>query len=97
MTLFFTPDEIDECRAAMMKPAPIGALALIASGRAVVELSDDRRNVYLDELDGRKMRDRGHKLSISGAWPLYRAGMIDDSCRVTDAGRKLLAAVEGGV
>ncbi|HXJ73242.1 MAG TPA: hypothetical protein VNM37_10320, partial [Candidatus Dormibacteraeota bacterium] len=53
----FTPEEIERCKAAMDKPAPLKALQAIASGRAGVSLSPDGRNVYLDTLDGAQVRD----------------------------------------
>lgn len=94
----FTPEEVEHCKASMSKPAPQQALALIASGRLVVELSDDRRNVILDSIDGRKVRDEDYpgedrKCGLSGAWPLYRAGMIDTFGVVTPEGRAFLAAL----
>lgn len=96
MNFDFSDAEIERCKAAMGKPAPREALALIASSRVAVELSSDGRDVYLDQLDGMPVRDRGHKMSISGAWPLFRAGMIDVDCKVTDAGQQLINAVDGG-
>lgn len=91
----YTPDEINACQAAMSKPAPIEALMLLASGRVVAHISDDGRQVFLDTLDGQKIRDRGHKMSIAGAWPLYIAGMIDENCALTDAGHATLASAAG--
>ncbi len=94
----FSAEEIDRCREAMAKPAPRQALALIASGRVIVELSKDRRAVLVVEFDGEKVRDPDYpedrECGLSGAWPLYRAGMIDEFGVVTLAGRQLLA--EGG-
>ena len=77
---------------AMNKPAPRQALAMIASGRVKVMLGRDLY-VYLDEIDGQKIRDRGRMMSIAGSWPLYRAGMIDERCAITEAGRALLDQV----
>lgn len=94
----FTEEEIAHCKAAMEKPAPLNALALIASGRAVVSLSKDRRDVVINELDGKRVRDPDypddeHRVcGLAGAWPLYRAGMIDDFGVVTQAGLNLLAS-----
>ncbi|CAH0343677.1 hypothetical protein [Rhizobium sp. CECT 9324] len=90
----FTEEEIALCRDAMAKPAPIDALRLIASGRVLIELTKDRRDVYIDSIDGRLVRDPDHldrKMLLSGAWPLYRAGMIDDFGIITEHGRALLA------
>lgn len=90
----FTEEEMDKCRAAMAKPAPLDALRLIASGRVLIELTKDKRDVYIDSLDGRLVRDPEHpdrKMLLSGAWPLYRAGMIDDFGVITDEGRARLA------
>lgn len=97
----FTPEEIEHCKASMSKPAPMEALALIASGRVVIELSRDRRNVSIIELDGRRLKDPDHPedmsrtLGLSGAWPLYRAGMINEYGVVTEAGRAALQ-LQGG-
>lgn len=94
MTEQFTDEEIAKCKAAMSKPGPISALQLIASGRVLVEISRDRRDVLIDSLDGRPVRDPDHpdrKMGIAGAWPLYRAGMIDEFGLVTEAGRAHLA------
>ena len=96
MNFDFSAAEIARCKAAMGKPAPRGALVLIASSRVVVELSSDGRDVYLDQLDGMPLRHNGHKMLISGAWPLFRAGMIDVDCKVTDAGQQLIDAIDGG-
>ncbi|WJS87277.1 hypothetical protein [Paracoccus sp. TOH] len=95
----FTADEIDHCKAAMSKPAPLEALKLIASGRAIVELTPDRRDLYIDSLDGRPVRDPefpDRKMLLSGAWPLYRAGMIDEFGLVTPAGRAALVPTKPG-
>lgn len=91
-----TPEEIERCRAAMSKPAPREALALIASGRLVFEI-EKSGDIMIDTLDGKKLRDpdTGRKMGLSGAWPLYRAGMIDQFGRITDAGQELLAAERG--
>lgn len=90
----FSPDEIERCKAAMRKPYPRGVLRLIASGRGLFELTPDRCDVMIVELDGREIRDPDHPevrgMSMAGAWPLYRAGMIDEFCLVTDAGRRVL-------
>ncbi|MCY0148301.1 hypothetical protein OEG84_11415 [Hoeflea sp. G2-23] len=89
----FTDEEIAHAKAAMKKPAPVGALRLIASGRAVVSLSKDGRDVLMEEIDGRKVRDPDHpdqKMGLAGAWPLFRAGMIDQFGVVTEAGRAVL-------
>lgn len=91
----FTADEIAQCEAAMRKPAPLRALALIASGRVVIEISPDGRNVLLDEYDGQRFRDPEHpdrKMGLAGAWPLFGAGMIDRFGVVTPAGLATLAA-----
>ncbi|GAA5544245.1 MULTISPECIES: hypothetical protein [Hyphomicrobiales] len=40
----FTEEEMDKCRAAMAKPAPLDALRLIASGRVLIELTKDNRH-----------------------------------------------------
>lgn len=93
----FTPEEIAHCRAAMAKPAPLQALRLIASGRVIVEVSEDGRQVLLDECDGERIRDTdrpGHKMVLAGAWPLYRAGVIDRFGIVTPEGRASLSQNE---
>lgn len=90
----FTETEIEQCRAAMMKPAPLDALRLIASGRVLIELTKDKRDVYIDSLDGRPVRDPDfpdRKMLLSGAWPLFRAGMIDSFGIITDEGRSRLS------
>jgi len=96
----FTAEEIEKCKAAMSKPAPRQALELIGSGRAVIELTPDRRDVRIVELDGRPIIDDEHPhlppgMFLSGAWPLFRAGMIDEFGCITAAGRDLLATSEG--
>lgn len=88
-----TETEIERCKAAMSKPAPLEALRLIASGRVLIELSHDGRDVFLDSIDGMLVRDPenpGGKLGLAGSWPLYRAGMIDQFGVVTPAGRATL-------
>lgn len=90
----FTPEEIENCKRAMAKPAPRDALAFISSHRVIAELDDLGINIYLDRFDGVRMRDNGRKMIISGSWPLYRAGMIDRNCNLTDAGRKMLSEIE---
>lgn len=96
MTVKHSPEEIERCRAAMAKPAPREALALIASGRLVFEI-DKSGDIMIDTLDGIEVRDpdTGRKMGLAGAWPLHRAGMIDQFGRVTDAGRDFLSAEEG--
>lgn len=97
MTDSFTPEEIERCKEAMSKPAPMGALRLIASGRAVIELASNRRDVLVSTIDGKPVRDPDYpddpsrRMGLAGAWPLYRAGMIDQFGCVTEAGRELLA------
>lgn len=90
----FAPEEVKRCLDAMAKPAPQQALALIASGRLVFEF-DSSWDVLIDSLDGKAVRDpeTGRKMGLSGAWPLYRAGMLDHFGRVTDAGKQLLASL----
>lgn len=98
MAFEFTAEEIEKCRSAMAKPAPIEALELIASGRVLIEISPDGRDVLLESLDGRKVRDpdaRDRKMGITGAWPLLRAGMIDEFGVITEAGRQKLASAAG--
>lgn len=90
----FSADEIVRCQEAMAKPAPLVALGLIASGRVIIELSGDGRDVLVDAFDGQPVRDPDYpdrKMMLAGAWPLYRAGMIDDFGVPTQAGRTLLA------
>lgn len=92
----FTEDEIAHCKEAMVKSAPVEALQLIASGRAIVEMTADRRDIYIESLDGRVLRDPDHpdrKMLLSGAWPLYRAGMIDEFCLVTPEGYATLKSI----
>lgn len=96
----FTAEEIERCKAAMSKPAPLNALRLLASGRVYVELTPDRRDLYISYLDKRRVRDPDHptdprrKCLLAGAWPLYRAGMIDGFGVVTPAGHELLEACD---
>jgi len=89
----YTAEELARCKAAMSKPAPLEALRLIASGRLIVELSRDRRDVLIDQVDGRMVRDGApdRKMFLGGAWPLYRAGMISAFGVVTEEGRRDLA------
>lgn len=90
----FTEEEIAHCKEAMAKPAPLQALRLIASGRAIVEMTEDRRDLYIESIDGETMRDPDHpnrKMLLSGAWPLFRAGMIDQFCMVTAEGRAAIS------
>lgn len=89
----FTDKEIQECESAMSKPAPIRALELIASGEALVSLSKDGRVVYIETYRGKRISDPDfpeRKMALSGAWPLYRAGMIDQYGCVTKAGHNLI-------
>lgn len=88
-----TEADIARCKDAMSKPAPIRALALIASGRVIVEVAQGGRDVLIDTLDGKGIRDNDHpdcKMGLAGAWPLYGAGMIDQFGIVTDLGRAAL-------
>lgn len=77
----FTPEEIEKCKAAMSKPAPRQALEAIAGG-ILVELTKDRRDMLVTY--------RGERMFLGGAWPLYRAGMVDEFGCVTDAGHAYL-------
>lgn len=89
-----TNEEIERCRDAMTKPAPMRALALIASGRVVIEVVEGGRDVLIDMVDGKTIRDEDHpdlKMGLAGAWPLYGAGMIDQFGTITPAGRAALA------
>lgn len=94
----FTPEEIALCKAAMSKPAPLEALRLIASGRLIIELSRDGRDVLIDQVDGRHVRDGSpdRKMFLGGAWPLYRAGMINAYGVITEEGRRTLDQNRGG-
>ncbi len=92
-----TSAEIERCKAAMSKPGPLSALQLIASGRAVVEVTD--REVLIDTFDGRTVRDEDHpncKMVLAGSWPLLRARMIDRYGLVTPAGHAVLAGAAHG-
>lgn len=91
----FTDEEISRCQAAMMKPGPLDALRLIASGRVVGYLDKNMEDFYVDTIDGRKVRDpdSGRAMALAGSWPLFRAGMIDDFGAVTEAGRAHLKSV----
>lgn len=94
----FTPDEIQKCVDAMAKPGPIDALKLIASGRAIIEISRDGRDVVLDSIDGKPVRDPDfpeRKMGLAGAWPLYRAGMIDRFGLLTAAGHATIKSKGG--
>lgn len=92
------PDDIERCKAAMSKPAPLDALRLIASGRVEIEVYGPNYDVHIVMLDGERLRDPDHpndpsrKMGLAGAWPLYRAGMIDQFGVVTKAGHALLKA-----
>lgn len=94
----FSDEEVAKCVEAMSKPSPLQALATIASGRVLIELSKDRRNVCIIALDGKRVRDPDYpndpsrKIGLAGAWPLYRAGMIDEYGVITPAGLALLNA-----
>lgn len=89
----YPEQEIARCKAAMELPAPLAALRQLASGRMVVELEGKERDVVIDTIDGRPVRDaEGRKMGMSGAWPLFRAGMIDEFGVVTEAGHAHLAA-----
>lgn len=96
MTIF-TAEEIEECNQAMSDQESIDALELIASGRLKIELTEDKRDVLIDKIDGKNLRDPyfpSQKMQLNGAWPLYRAGMIDDNGNVTQAGIEFLADTE---
>lgn len=88
--------DVERCKAAMSKPGPMNALALIASGRVEVELYGPDRDVHIVTLDGKRVRDpefpndASRKMGLAGGWPLYRAGMIDQFGVVTPAGRAAL-------
>lgn len=89
----FSQEEIRKCKEAMAKPGPLEALSLLASGRMTIELTKDKRDVVIDTLDGAPLRDPEfpeRKMGLSGAWPLYRAGMIDDAGGVTELGYRTL-------
>lgn len=91
-----TEEHVQHCKAAMQKPAPIQALRLIASGRAIIEVAPDG-DVLIDCFDGKRVRDPDHpdcKMGLAGAWPLYAAGMIDQFGVITDAGRATLKEQE---
>lgn len=90
----WTAEEVERCKAAMALPAPIKALADIASGAIVVSLTKDGRDCYVEDFNGRPWRDPefpDRKGLLAGAWPLRRAGMIDDFGCVTEEGRRLLS------
>lgn len=91
MAYAFTDEEIAYCNVAMSKPAPRAALEVIAEGCVIVEVTEAGRGLVIDTCYGQKLRDRGHKMGLSGGWPLLRAGMIDDAGKVTDKGRAFLA------
>ncbi|GBR54331.1 MULTISPECIES: hypothetical protein [Acetobacter] len=89
----FSKEEVEKCVQAMSRTACIEALELIASGFVIIELTSDRRDVYIDRLHGVEVRDPDNpcrKMLMSGAWPLFRAGMINQFGTVTPAGMKLL-------
>ena len=83
----FTDEEVQRAKAAMTKETPLNALRAIASGLGTFRLTDDGRDVMILRWRGRDMADpefperRG--AFFAGAWPLYRAGMIDRDCNVT--------------
>ncbi|MRI54880.1 hypothetical protein D8770_13055 [Methylobacterium sp. DB1607] len=82
----------------MTKPAPIRALRLIASGRAIIEVTASG-DVLMDRFDGKRVRDPDHpdcKMGLAGAWPPLHAGMIDRFGVITDAGRALIAQADQG-
>ena len=74
-----------------LKPAVKGTLLLLATGRAVVEISFAGKCGYLDSFEGKLVRDDEHapphdKMLMPGVWRLYEAGYIDQFACVTPAG-----------
>lgn len=93
----YTEEEIARCREAMSKKGPQEALRLIASGRVIIDLTADGRDIYVESFDGRKVRDPDfpdRRMTMAGGWPLFIAGMIDEFGIITAAGRKALAEGE---
>ncbi|MDO9334987.1 MAG: hypothetical protein Q7T61_01170 [Caulobacter sp.] len=81
----------ERCDAAIERRAPavVEALALIASGRVLIEVNTVSGNVVLESLDGKPVRDpefRDRKMGLAGAWPLYHGGLIDQYGLPTQAG-----------
>jgi hypothetical protein len=74
----------------MDRPA-LAALALLAQGRAIVEINSKRRCGYLAELDGRAV---SAEMRVPGVWALAQAGCIDQYGVVTALGHKYLSAYE---
>lgn len=101
MAAVFTDQEIERAKAAMAKPGPLNALALIASGRAVIEISKSGRDVLIVELDGRRVKDPDYpddparKCGLAGGWALIPAGMLDEFGCLTKAAHEHLGALSG--
>lgn len=84
--------EAERCRAAMVKPGPIEALRLLASGRVTIVVRNNK--IYVDTFDGRIVRDPDHPecmMELAGSWPFVPAGIVDQFGCITPAGRAALA------
>lgn len=91
----FSDEYVRKCEAAMKKKGPLEALALVASGRVIVEVSKDGKDLYLDKLNGRSIRDSDHpnqKMILAGSWPLVASGAVDNFGLVTAKGHAYLSA-----
>lgn len=74
-----------------LKPAVADALELIVSGRVIISLSHAGKCGYLEELDGKKVRDPElptRKMLYPGAYTLYREGLLDQFGLPTEKGRQ---------
>jgi hypothetical protein len=90
----FTDEEVAKCKAAMDKPSPLQALRAIVSGEVTVTLDRDGRNVTIDTYHGKTFRDADYpgedrRVGLAGAWPLFRAGLIDEDGSPTSLGREM--------
>lgn len=70
-------------------PAVYQTLADIAAGNMLV--SCDGQNGWLEEWKGRKVRDNGRKLLVSGVVALTKAGLLSEHCTPTESGLRFLA------
>jgi hypothetical protein len=97
--LKFTESEIERAKAGMSKPGPRDALALVGSGRALFKMDGIGKEPMITHLDGQRLVDpefpEREGMYLAGAWALLPAGMIDEFCCLTPAGRRALEAQNG--